>query len=53
MNCFIRKNNGMDLNELRIFSRVAELASFTRAAEELGMAKGRVCLLYTSDAADE
>lgn len=45
MNCFVKKNNGMDLNELRIFSRVAELASFTRAAEELGMAKGRVSTL--------
>lgn len=45
MNCFVKKNNGMDLNELRIFSRVAELASFTKAAEELGMAKGRVSTL--------
>ena len=35
----------MDLYELRIFSRVAELASFTRAAEELGLAKGRVSTL--------
>ncbi|HEX6705851.1 MAG TPA: LysR family transcriptional regulator [Albitalea sp.] len=32
----------MDLNELRIFARVAELASFTQAADQLGMAKGRV-----------
>lgn len=32
----------MDLNELRVFCRVAELASFTRAAEQLSMAKGRV-----------
>lgn len=32
----------MDLSELRIFCRVAELGSFTRAAEQLGMAKGRV-----------
>ena len=32
----------MDLNDLRIFCRVAELASFTRAAEHLNMAKGRV-----------
>lgn len=32
----------MDLNELRIFCRVAELASFTKAAEHLNMAKGRV-----------
>lgn len=35
----------MDLSELRVFCRVAELASFTRAAEELGMAKGRVSTL--------
>ena len=32
----------MDLSELRIFGRVAELGSFTRAADQLGMAKGRV-----------
>lgn len=32
----------MDLNDLRIFCRVAELASFTKAAEHLNMAKGRV-----------
>src|SRR3954471_9473191 len=32
----------MDLHELRIFATVAELASFTRAAEQLGLAKGRV-----------
>jgi DNA-binding transcriptional LysR family regulator len=32
----------MDLHELRIFSTVAELASFSRAAEQLGLAKGRV-----------
>lgn len=32
----------MDLDTLRIFVRVAELSSFTRAAEQLGMAKGRV-----------
>jgi len=31
-----------DLHELRIFSAVAELASFSRAAEQLGLAKGRV-----------
>jgi DNA-binding transcriptional LysR family regulator len=45
MNCFFKKNNEMDLNELKVFCRVAELASFTRAAEELGMAKGRVSTL--------
>ena len=32
----------IDLNDLRIFCRVAELASFTKAAEQLNMAKGRV-----------
>ena len=32
----------MDLHELRIFAAVAELASFSRAAEQLGLAKGRV-----------
>lgn len=32
----------MELDELRIFARVAELASFTQAAEQLGLAKGRV-----------
>lgn len=32
----------MDLHLLRIFAKVAEQASFTRAAEQLGMPKGRV-----------
>ncbi len=32
----------MDLNDVRVFLRVAELASFTQAAEQLDMAKGRV-----------
>ena len=32
----------MDLHELRIFASVAELASFCRAADQLGLAKGRV-----------
>ncbi len=32
----------MDLNDLRVFCRVAELASFTKAAEQLNMVKGRV-----------
>jgi DNA-binding transcriptional LysR family regulator len=32
----------MHLDELRIFARVADLASFSRAAEQLGLAKGHV-----------
>jgi DNA-binding transcriptional LysR family regulator len=32
----------MELDELRVFARVAELASFTQAADQLGLAKGRV-----------
>ena len=32
----------IDLSDLRVFCRVAELASFTMAAEQLNMAKGRV-----------
>jgi DNA-binding transcriptional LysR family regulator len=32
----------METDALRIFARVAELGSFTRAAEQLGLAKGRV-----------
>ncbi len=34
----------MDLDTLRIFVKVAELASFTRAAEQLGMAKPRASM---------
>ncbi|MFL6663138.1 MAG: LysR family transcriptional regulator [Rhizobacter sp.] len=34
----------MDFDTLRIFARVAELASFTRAADQLGLAKGRVSM---------
>jgi DNA-binding transcriptional LysR family regulator len=32
----------MELDELRIFARVAELGSFTQAAEQLGLVKSRV-----------
>jgi DNA-binding transcriptional LysR family regulator len=32
----------MDLESLRVFVKVTELASFTRAAEQLGMSKARV-----------
>ena len=32
----------MEIEALRIFARVAELESFTRAADQLGIAKGRV-----------
>ena len=32
----------MNFDELRIFTRVADLASFSRAAEQMGLAKGHV-----------
>ena len=32
----------MKLDELRIFATVAELMSFSRAADQLGLARGRV-----------
>lgn len=35
-------NARMELHELQVFARVAELGSFTRAGEQLGLAKGRV-----------
>lgn len=31
----------MDLNDLRVFARVADLGSFTRAADQLALTKGR------------
>jgi DNA-binding transcriptional LysR family regulator len=35
-------NQAVEIDQLRAFARVAELASFTQAAEQLGLAKGRV-----------
>lgn len=35
----------MELSDLRVFCRVAESTSFTKAAEQLGMAKGRVSIV--------
>ncbi|MGL4605503.1 MAG: LysR family transcriptional regulator, partial [Iodobacter sp.] len=35
----------MNLDELRVFAKVADLASFSRAAEQLGLAKGYVSTL--------
>ena len=32
----------MDFNALHVFTRVAELSSFTQAAEQLGLTKSRV-----------
>jgi DNA-binding transcriptional LysR family regulator len=34
--------SSLDLTELRVFARVAELTSFTHAAEQLGLGKGQV-----------
>jgi DNA-binding transcriptional LysR family regulator len=34
----------MDLDDVRVFLRVAELASFTKAAEQLGLSKSRASL---------
>jgi DNA-binding transcriptional LysR family regulator len=34
--------SALDLHELRVFAAVAELASFSHAADQLGLAKGRV-----------
>lgn len=42
----------MDLDQLRIFERVAELGSFTQAADQLGMAKGRVSTVVQQLEAD-
>jgi len=38
----------LDLEDLRVFVRVAELASFTRAAEQLGAPKSRISLRVKS-----
>jgi DNA-binding transcriptional LysR family regulator len=38
----------MELNVLKIFCRVADLGSFTKAAEQLSMAKGRVSTIIQS-----
>lgn len=38
----MQNNQAMDLDTLRMFVKVAELASFTRAAEHLGLSKARV-----------
>ncbi|CAH0351004.1 LysR family transcriptional regulator [Aquabacterium sp. CECT 9606] len=37
----------MELDALRTFAKVAELASFTRAAEQLGLQKGRVSTIVS------
>jgi DNA-binding transcriptional LysR family regulator len=42
----------MDLDQLRTFARVADLGSFTRAAEQLGLAKGRVSTVVQQLEAD-
>jgi DNA-binding transcriptional LysR family regulator len=36
------QSTSMNFEELRIFARVADLSSFSRAAEQLGLAKGHV-----------
>jgi DNA-binding transcriptional LysR family regulator len=38
----MKNNPTMQLDDLRVFSRVAELASFSLAADQLGLTKGRV-----------
>ncbi len=44
----LREQLTMELSDLRVFCRVAELASFTKAAEQLSMAKGRVSTIVQS-----
>jgi DNA-binding transcriptional LysR family regulator len=43
--CFCLRNNAqMDLESLRVFVKVAELGSFTRAGEQLRLSKARVSI---------
>jgi DNA-binding transcriptional LysR family regulator len=42
----------MDIEQLRIFARVADLGSFTQAADQLGLAKGRVSTVIQQLEAD-
>src|SRR4051812_22393618 len=43
--CFeIRNNPAMDLDSVRVFLKVAELGSFTRASQHLGLSKARASI---------
>jgi DNA-binding transcriptional LysR family regulator len=42
----------MDLDQLRVFARVADLGSFTQAADQLGLSKGRVSAVVQQLEAD-